>query len=217
MKRENKRKLWVSLSSFAAFAVWTVLILFVDRAAIGPRGSYVGFSTMNEFVHSLFGVHMGLYNVTDWLGLVPIAIAFAFAVLGFVQMVKRRSLLKVDRSILALGGFYLFVIFFYFLFEEITVNFRPILIDGCLETSYPSSTTLLTMCVMPSAIMQLNTRIKGDRVRRFITVLFTSFTAFMVIGRLVSGVHWFSDIIGGALLSLGLVMLYNFVSDILDN
>ena len=198
----------------AVFVLWTVLICFVDVQAIGPEGSSVGFSTINGFIHELTGVNWFLYTVTDWLGLVPIGVAFGFAVLGLVQWIKRKSLLKVDRSILTLGGFYIVVMAVYILFEIVVINYRPTLINGHLEASYPSSTTMLVMCVMPTAMMQLRARIKNDLFRRCVMFAIAVFIAFMVIGRLVSGVHWISDIIGGVLLSAGLVMMYYSVSNI---
>ena len=36
----------------------------------------------------------------------------------------------------------------------------------------------------------------------------------MVIGRLISGVHWLTDIIGGVLLSAGIVMMYYTVTSL---
>ena len=192
----------------AVFVLWTVLICFVDVQAIGPEGSSVGFSTINGFIHELTGANWFLYTVTDWLGLVPIGVAFGFAVLGLVQWIKRKSLLKVGRSILTLGGFYIVVMAVYILFEIVVINYRPTLINGHLEASYPSSTTMLVMCVMPTAMMQLRARIKNDLFRRCVMFAIAVFIAFMVIGRLVSGVHWISDIIGGVLLSAGLVMMY---------
>ncbi len=198
----------------AVFVLWTVLLCFVDVRAIGPEGSSVGFSTMNGFIHELTGVNWFLYTVTDWLGLVPIGVAFGFAVLGLVQWIKRKSLLKVDRSILTLGGFYIVVMAVYILFEIVVINYRPTLINGYLEASYPSSTTMLVMCVMPTAMMQFSTRIKNNLSRRCVMLVIALFIAFMVIGRLVSGVHWISDIIGGALFSAGLVMMYYAIGDI---
>ena len=198
----------------AVFVLWTVLICLVDVQAIGPQGSSVGFSTMNAFIHELMGVNWFLYAVTDWLGLVPIGVAFGFAVLGLVQWIKRKSLLKVDRSIFTLGGFYNVVMAVYILFEIVVINYRPTLINGYLEASYPSSTTMLVMCVMPTAMMQFGARIKNNVFRRCVMLVITVFIAFMVIGRLVSGVHWISDIIGGVLLSAGLVMMYYSVSNI---
>ena len=214
MKKKNKRLFWIGAGLLVGFVLWTVLICFVDVRAIGPEGSLVGFSTMNGFIHELTGVNWFLYTVTDWLGLVPIGVAFGFAVLGLVQWIKRKSLLKVDRSILTLGGFYIVVMAVYILFEIVVINYRPTLINGYLETSYPSSTTMLVMCVMPTAMMQLRVRIKNDLFRRCVMFAIAVFIAFMVIGRLVSGVHWISDIIGGVLLSAGLVMMYYSVSNI---
>ena len=206
----KKKAIALGASLLAAFVLWTVLVRFVDVRAIGPKDSAVGFAALNGVVHELTGVNWFLYTVTDWLGLVPIAVAFGFAILGLVQLIKRKSIWKVDRSILALGVFYTALIAAYTFFEMVVINYRPILIDGYLEASYPSSTTLLTLCVMPTAAIELNLRIKNTAFRRCTIIAIIAFTAFTVIGRLISGVHWISDIIGGALLSAGLVTLYSF-------
>ena len=207
-KKKNKKRLALGVSLVVAFVLWTVLVRFVDVQAIGPDGSSVGLATLNRFVHELTGVNWILYTVTEWLGLAPIAVALGFAILGLVQLIKRKSLWKVDYSILALGVFYIVVMASYIFFEIVVINYRPTLIDGYLEASYPSSTTMLVMCVMPTAAMQLNVRIKNTVFRRCAVITIVAFTAFMVIGRLISGVHWISDIIGGALLSAGLVIIY---------
>ena len=214
MEKIRKKMVFMGAGFLGAFVLWTVLVSYVDVRAIGQNASSVGFSTLNGYVHNLTGVNMFLYTITDWLGLVPIGVAFGFAVLGLVQWVGRKSLFKVDRSILALGGFYIIVLAMYIFFEIVVINYRPVLIDGYLEASYPSSTTMLVMCVMPTAMMQLHARIKSDVFRRCVLISIAAFTAFMVIGRLASGVHWLTDIIGGALVSAGLVITYASVSDI---
>ena len=208
MKKKFRKNIYVTLALFLLFVLWTLAVKFIDVQSIGPNGSEVGFAALNGLIHNVTGVHMELYIITDWLGLVPVFVAFGFAVLGLVQLIKRRSFLKVDYSILVLGGFYILVISAYILFEMLAVNYRPVLIDGYLEASYPSSTTLLVMCVMPTSVMQLHTRIKNKNIRNIISVVIYAFMAFMVIGRFVSGVHWLTDIVGGIILSAGLVMLY---------
>jgi undecaprenyl-diphosphatase len=212
MKKESQRKFYIAICILVAFLLWTVAIQFVDMQKIGPRESTVGFATINHFVHTLTGVHMSLYTITDWLGLVPLLFVMGFGALGLIQWIKRKQLLKVDHSILVLGGFYIVVMAVYVLFEMFVVNYRPVLINGNLETSYPSSTTMLVMCVMPTAIMQLNARIKNIILKRCASSAIIAFIVFMVIGRLISGVHWFTDIVGGALLSAGLVLMYHSVS-----
>ncbi len=211
MKKENQRNFCIATCMLLAFLLWTVAIQFVDVQAIGPQESSVGFATINQFVHNLTGVHMSLYTITDWLGLVPLMFVMGFGTLGLIQWIKRKHLLKVDYSILVLGGFYIVVMAAYVLFEVLVINYRPVLINGILEASYPSSTTMLVMCVMPTAIMQFDTRIKNDVLKRCVTYAITAFIVFMVIVRLVSGVHWFTDIIGGALLSTGLVLIYRAI------
>lgn len=208
MKYKRKTYIWLGIVCLLLFALWTHLLSFVDVQAIGPKNSSVGFAAMNQWFHDLTGVHMLLYTITDWAGLVPVAFGLGFAVLGLVQWISRRHILKVDRSILALGVFYIAVLAVYLFFEQCVVNRRPVLINGYLEASYPSSTTLLVMCVMPTAISQLRSRMKNITFRHIVICVLIVFVAFVVLGRLISGVHWLTDIIGAALLSTGLVSLY---------
>lgn len=207
MKR-IRRSFIASICLFTAFVLWTLAVRFVDVRAVGPQESSVGFACINSFVHNLTGVHWGLYNVTDWLGLVPIFVCMGFGILGLVQCIKRKSICKVDHNILILGVFYIVTIAAYLFFESMVINYRPVLINGYLEASYPSSTTMLVMSVMPTAVMQFNSRIRNNVISNIVYVIIIAFIAFMVIGRLISGVHWFTDIIGGALLSAGLVTMY---------
>ena len=205
MKRKH---FFTGVFLIAAFFMWTILLGIMDVQPIGPQGTMVGFAGLNQAVHVFTGVNMTLYTVTDWLGLVPLGFMFGFALLGLGQWIRRKHILRVDRSILTLGVFYLVVMAVYVFFECYVVNYRPVLIEGKLEASYPSSTTILVLCVMPTVIMQLGTRIRSRIIRRWVSVAMMLFAAFMVIGRLLSGVHWFSDIVGGVLISAGLVMLY---------
>lgn len=205
---KEKRNLLAGAGLIGAFVLWTVLIRWVDVQAVGQNGSRIGFADFNVWFHQLTGVHMTIYTITDWLGLVPIFICLCFGVLGLVQLIKRRSLLSVDPDILLLGIYYVLVIACYLIFEMIPVNYRPVLIEGRLEASYPSSTTLLVLSVMPTLWFQANRRVSNAMIRKAVAVFVVTFSVFMVIGRLVSGVHWATDIIGSVLLSAGLYMLY---------
>ena len=212
MKREKKNYLIAGLCLLAAFVLWTAAVCLVDVQPIGPQESAVGFAAINGAFHAITGVHMALYNITDILSVIPLGCVAAFGMLGLVQWIRRKNLRKVDGDILVLGGFYIVVLAFFCLFEVLDINYRPVLIEGVLEASYPSSTTMLALCVMPSVMLQLRRRMKNGAAKRCTQAALFVFTAFLVIGRLVSGVHWLTDIIGGVLLSAGLVLLYDSIS-----
>ena len=208
---KEKRNLLTGVGLIGAFALWTVLIRRVDVQAVGQNGTKVGFADFNVWFHQLTGVNMMLYTITDWLGLVPIFICLCFSVLGLVQLIKRRSLLRVDSDILLLGVYYVLVIVCYLIFEMIPINYSPVLIEGRLEASYPSSTTLLVLSVMPTLMCQTYRRVENSLIRKAVATFVIAFSMFMVFGRLISGVHWATDIIGSILLSAGLYMLYRSV------
>ena len=195
----------------SAFVIWTLLIQVVDVQPVGQRGTEVGFASLNVWLHEITGVHMLLYTSTDWLGLVPIAVCMGFGGLGLMQWVKRRRVLKVDCDILFLGIYYVVVILCYLGFETVPINYRPVLIDGRLEASYPSSTTLLVLSVMPTLVYQTRRRVRNILVTRVVYILSEMFSAFLVLGRLLSGVHWFTDIVGSVILSAGLFCIYQAV------
>lgn len=207
-KRTKLTQLLAGVLLLAVFLLWTVLIQTVDVQPIGQIGTNVGFASLNARFHHLTGVHMTIYTVTDWLGLVPIAVCILFGCIGFYQLVKRRSLWKVDADILLLGVYYVIVILCYLIFEMIPINYRPVLIDDNLEASYPSSTTLLVLSVMPTLVFQTNRRIKSAAARYAVNAFAVLFSMFMVAGRTVAGVHWLTDIAGSVFLSAGLYLLY---------
>ena len=216
MKKNGKKQLITGVSFMLVFVIWTWLIQKVDVQSVGQKGTDVGFAAFNCWFHKLTGVHMGLYTITDWLGLVPVFVCIVFGGIGLWQLIKRKNLFKVDTDLIYLGIYYVIVIFGYLFFEMCPINYRPILIEGILEASYPSSTTLLVLSVMPTLVLQANRRIENRYLKRIIYAFTSVFSAFMVIGRLVSGVHWFTDIMGAVFLSTGLFYLYKAVVLILS-
>lgn len=216
MKRNGKKLLALGIGLVSVFIIWTVLIQTADVKPVGQNGTDIGFAAINTAFFALTGVHMKIYTLTDWLGLVPLFVCIAFGVVGLVQMIKRKSLLKVDRDIILLGIYYITVILGYLIFETIPINYRPILIDGRQEASYPSSTTLLVLSVMPTFAFEVKRRLKNKAAVKLIVCMTAAFSAFTVIGRLISGVHWLTDILGGVFLSYGLFYIYKGSVLILD-
>lgn len=207
MKNIYKRFIYSGLLFILIFILFTCTVQIIDLQTVSATSTRIGFATINKFIHSTFGVHMNLYILTDYLSILPLFVCLSFAFIGIYQMIKRKSIFKVDSDILFLGIYYITVVISFIIFEYFPVNYRPILIDGCLEASYPSSTTLLVISVMNTFIFQLKRRI-FKRNNSIITIFFMIFTVFIVGARLISGVHWFTDIIASIILSIGLFNIY---------
>ena len=210
---KNKNNLFVSGISGLLVMLLIVLVRFVDVRPIGPEGTSIGLSRLNGFFFRLSGVNILWYHITDWLGVAAILVAFLFAMAGFVQLIKRRSIFKVDREILALGCLYIVVIGLYVLFEIVIVNYRPIIMpDGIHpEASFPSSHTMLVCVIMGSAIMLIGKYLKEKPLCRVLRGICAAIIGMTVVGRLIAGVHWFTDIVGGILISIFLLSLFSEV------
>ena len=207
--KNNRNLLFAAVSGLSAVLL-IILVRFVDVRPIGPEGTSIGLSHLNQFVFDRFGVNMLWYEITDWLGVAAVLTAFLFALTGMVQLIKRRSLLKVDRAILALGGLYIIVIGLYILFEVLIVNYRPIIMPGGTgpEASFPSSHTMLVCVIMGSAMMLIDRYIAVKTLRGLLRIICAVIIGVTVIGRSIAGVHWFTDILGGILISAALLALF---------
>lgn len=206
----TKNKFFITAAvSLVLFLLLIVALKTVDVAPIGPMDSTVGLSSLNGFFADKLGTNETWYGITDLLGYVAIAVAALFVLVGACQLVTRKSFKKIDKDIYLLGGFYMLVIVTYVFFEVFTVNFRPVIMEGELEASFPSTHTMFVLCIMSAAINQFEYRLKNVTVRNIVTVLSYLLMAVMVVGRLLSGVHWFTDILGGLLISICYVSLYN--------
>lgn len=200
------------------FLLLIVLVRTVDVAAIGAAGTSIGLSCINGAVHTLFGVSTFWYDVTTILGVVALFVVPVFGLLGLYQLIQRKNLFAVDKEILALGGLYVVMAVVYVFFEKVIVNYRPILMPDAVEAeaSFPSSHTMLICVIMGSAAMLLKKYIQNETLRFVLGMICNIIMAVTVIGRLICGVHWFTDILGGVLISAVLLFLYSAVVDVLQ-
>lgn len=207
-QKQSKKNFIVAGVLLLLFVIYTIMVMTVDVQPIGPEGSKVGFATINGFFHNLIGVNMVWYKVTKITGILDLLVILGMALLGVIQLIKRKDFFKVDKDLLILGMFYVLVAAMYVLFEVWIVNYRPVVFDKGLEASYPSSHTMLAICAMIPAIMQINKRIKDESIRKIAVIAALAIMVITVGGRFLSGVHWFTDIVGGILLGSVLTMIY---------
>lgn len=193
---------------FLIFIIFTILVKFVNVCAIGPLGSKIGFCSLNIAVAKNIGFNETFYSISEVLGLVTFLVIGCFAVLGAYQLIKGKSFKKVDVKIYALACFYVLTFAFYLFFEVVVINYRPVLIEGELEASYPSSHTLLSLCVIGSALVLLEDYLSNKKLETAGYIVGAIIMFATVIVRLFSGAHWLTDIIGGVILSSALISLF---------
>ena len=215
-------KYGIKIITASICAVLTVLLIilirFCDVRQTGPAGTSVGLSHLNGAVFKLTGVNMLWYRITDYIGIAAIFTAAFFASAGLYQLIKRKSLCKVDREILALGALYVITVGLYILFEFAVVNYRPVIMPGAdhPEASFPSSHTVAVCVIAGSAMMLIKKYINKKTSRRILQSVCAFIILITVAGRLFSGVHWFTDILGGILISVTLLNLYSGVITVKD-
>ena len=207
MKKRIIKDLILGITLIIMFGVFTLLVMKYDIKNIGVNNTTIGFATLNSWFNKTTGTHLMFYSITDWLELLPLLVCVCFGLIGLKQLLSRKKIFLVDHDILLLGIYYIIVILLYLLFDKMCINYRPILIEGKLEISYPSSTVLLVLCVMLTLTFQINRRVKNDKTKIYLETLNNIYIIFMLFGRIVSGVHWITDIIGSIILALGLFKL----------
>ncbi|MCR5278425.1 MAG: phosphatase PAP2 family protein [Lachnospiraceae bacterium] len=202
------KKYGLSIFLFFGFVVFSLFVRTIDVAPIGPADTSVGFAGLNGAFAETFGFNEAFYKLSEYFGYACLGVAACFAFLGLWQLIKGKSIKKVDREIIILGFFYIIVIGFYILFDKVAFNYRPVMLENELEASYPSSHTMLAFCVVVSGLMLVKKYITNKTMLTAVRCFLIVILAATVIFRLFSGVHWFTDIIGGIILSLALCSFF---------
>jgi undecaprenyl-diphosphatase len=218
---ENMKKnkiFYVSIISFIVALIYIVLLKTVDVQSIGPKNSSVGFAHFNNWFLQTIGTNDTCYKITKYLGLLPFLLVGYYGFVGLKQLLNKKDINKVDKKLLLLGIFYILVGATYIFFEKVIINYRPVLMDGELEASFPSSHTMLAICVCASSLLISKYYIKNENIRKIIDILTWIVMIILVVGRALSGVHWITDIIGGILVSAFLISLfYSSINTVIKN
>ena len=209
----KKRNIIISIILTILAIGYTFLVKKVDVKTIGPNNSVVGFAKLNKAFSNLVGSNMTIYKITEILGIVVILIVLCYGLIGLIQLIKRKSLFKVDRDILLLGGLYVLMGIVYVFFEKFIINYRPIIIDGELEASYPSSHTILAICICVSSLI-VSKNYVPEKYKKITDIVTIVLLLGVFLGRTISGVHWISDILGGVIISMMLLMYFYTLYDV---
>lgn len=215
---KTKTKQTIAITAVVLTVLLVILLKTVDVAPIGPNGTSIGLSHLNQAIHDAIGMNEGIYKITEIGGILAIGVVAAFAILGLVQWIQRRSLMKVDKELLVLGGLYMILGFLYVFFKEVVINYRPVIMPGDVlpESSFPSSHSMLGCTVMGSAYLLVDRYVKNPTAVKVLHVLCIINMIVIVGGRFLSGVHWFTDIMGGILISVALIAEFSVQLDRID-
>ena len=213
MKTKTKQR--IAIAAAVLTVILVILIKTVDVAPIGPNGTSIGLSHLNQAIHDAIGINQGIYTITEIGGILAIGVVAVFAIMGLVQWIQRKKLMKVDRELLVLGGLYVILGFLYVFFNKVAINYRPVIMPGEVlpESSFPSSHSMLGCTVMGSAYLLVDRYVKNQTAVKVLHVLCIINTIVIVGGRFLSGVHWFTDILGGILISIALIAEFSAVLD----
>ena len=212
----NKRKKIILAETLLLLTLLLiVMLLTVDVQPIGPQGTSIGLSHLNQAVFTAVGTSQFWYAVTMVIGLLSILAVVCFAGLGLWQLIQRKSLKKVDTELYVLAGLYVVTAIVYVFFDKVAVNYRPILENGSTvpESSFPSSHTMLACVVLGSALLLLPRYIQNRNIRRALSLVCCLFMLLIIVGRLLAGVHWLTDILGGILIGGLLITLFSLALD----
>ena len=211
IKQSKSTALFASILLLISSIVFTIAVAFLDVKVNPVGGHNIGLSAINLAFNKSFPYNELLHKISEYAGYIPVLFAAFFACLGAGQALKHKSLKRVDNVLYFLAGYYVIVGFVYLIFEKLCINVRPIMLDGEWEASYPSSHTLFSITLCASTILVNNIFYAKAKWRKAMNAFAILLMLAVPVMRLFSGVHWFSDIIGGVIISLALVSILNYV------
>ena len=193
------------------FIVWTILVKTIDMSYIDNVG-YIGFSHFNFQVNNFVVeyVRIETFDKLSDIGLyLSFAVVLTFGVIGIVQWIKRKSIKKVDSILFALLAIYVITVIEYFIFEIVKINYSPLSTAEELHASYPSSHVLFFIIFVMTGVLAMFEYVKVHKAIKVTTISFAALVSLVyVVVRLLSGQHFFTDIVGGLFLSASIIALF---------
>ncbi|MBR0431578.1 phosphatase PAP2 family protein [Candidatus Saccharibacteria bacterium] len=207
---KSYKKYFILAGVFAVISIiFTVLVTLIDVKLVGAGHTAVGFSAINDVIFRWLGTSTFWDKFSDYCLLFSIFIMLCFAAFGLFQWIKRKNLKKVDIDIFLLGGTYMLLFALYFIFDHIVINYRPVLEEGQLINSFPSSHIMCIIGVIATTIFELPRYIKSKTARVILTILLIIFMGVSAFARVASGMHWFTDVL--AAIFFGLTIAFAFM------
>lgn len=212
----KKRNVFISITLFIIMTLFTALVCFYDVKPLGINKTDIGFSSLNTYIFNELGTNYLWYKLSEVLGIVALILVFIYGAIGTIDLIKKKNIFKVDKKIILLGIFYIIVFGLYIIFDKVIINYRPILVEGVLESSYPSSHTLLSIFVFGSSLL-INKYLFPVKKIKIVNCILFAMMILTVIGRLLSGMHWFTDIVGGILIASFLLYVFKICLNLINN
>ena len=213
MKSVPKETLRTALLMTVLAIAATIIVSTVDVQPVGVEGTNLGLATINTGFFNQVGQSETFYKISSVAGYICFAVAGGFAVFFLIQLIQRKSLSKVDRNLAVLMLLYILTLSLYLLFDKVLIiNYRPVLRDKGLESSYPSTHAVIAWVVMISAIDQWNIYIKNQKTLTIVVTLSFLVLLVVILARALSGVHWITDILGGILIGDMLIAWYRYAA-----
>ena len=148
-------------------------------------------------------------KATDIVLLTAIAVLGVFASLGLYQWIVRKSLKKVDRSLLAMPLPLILMAAVYFIFDKIWVlNTRP---NGSGEASFPSTHVMVVATIFLMTMLALPKYIKSKVLCGVLDLIMLALIALTAVGRVASNMHWISDVAGGLAFAIIFAGIYYLI------
>ena len=204
--QQPKRWWWVAVACTVIFILFTIMVTALDGQTVD--GHRLGLATMNGWWRDLVGVNAAWRVVSDVVAVGTVFGAVGLLIVQIVAVVRGRGLRPVVRDWWGVDLVLISLGICYGLFQIVVINYRPLLMHGVAEASYPSSHVLLFATVWPLLILTLWRMTKRRWVRVTVMVVGMMVMLAGIVARALSGYHWLSDLVGGVLLGVTLVAWY---------
>ena len=201
-----RKKLKYSIIILGIIGLVNLFFVFLLKVAnvklTGTYNTSIGLGSINLKLRDLIGTSKAFDIISTIILVIAFLIVAAEIALAIYELVKRKDIEKLDNEIWALSVTYAALAFIFAVFNyALIINVRPVVIDGKLESSYPSTHVLVSLTVFLTGITMTSYLVKDKKLKLGIDIALIALSVLVVITRMLSGKHWFTDIIGGILAS----------------